>query len=67
MKVHIRHLEGLSADVDELAAEAVEDASEGAPLLGNFSTESLDEESIRTIRPTRPPPISPGLSGSTHL
>lgn len=59
MKGHLRHLEGLPADVDELAAEAVEDAAEGAPLLGNYSSESLDEESIRTVRPNRPPPIAP--------
>lgn len=31
---HIRKLEGLSPEVDELAAEAVEQYSEEAPLLG---------------------------------
>jgi len=49
MQAHIRHLHGISPDIDELAAEAVEEASEGAPLLNNFSAESLDEES--TVRP----------------
>ncbi|KAI0092617.1 Golgi apparatus membrane protein TVP38 [Irpex rosettiformis] len=55
MQSHIRHLSGISPEVDELAAEAVEDASEGAPLLSQLSSESLDEEgSISTIRPSRP-------------
>ena len=49
MQSHIRHLQGISPDIDELAAEAVEEAGEGAPLLNNYSEESLDEE--RTIRP----------------
>ncbi|TCD67687.1 Tlg2-vesicle protein [Steccherinum ochraceum] len=49
MTAHIRHLKGISPDIDELAAEAVEEADEGAPLLNNYSTESVDEE--RTIRP----------------
>ncbi|KAJ3821244.1 Golgi apparatus membrane protein TVP38 [Lentinula raphanica] len=31
---HIRKLEGVSPDVDELAAEAIEDFNEEAPLLG---------------------------------
>jgi len=30
---HIRHLEGFPAEVDELAAEAIEDYDEEAPLL----------------------------------
>lgn len=38
MQTEIRHLQGVSPDVEELAAEAieevVEDAEEGAPLLG---------------------------------
>lgn len=54
MTTHIRHLEGLSPEVDELAAEAVEDAAEGAPLLGSYSSESLDEESVSTVRPKSP-------------
>lgn len=54
MTAHIRHLEGLSPEVDELAAEAVEDAAEGAPLLGSYSSESLDEESVSTVRPKSP-------------
>ncbi|KAI0747440.1 Golgi apparatus membrane protein TVP38 [Irpex lacteus] len=60
MQSHIRHLSGISPDVDELAAEAVEDAGEGAPLLGNRSSESLDEEgSVSTIRPSRPHSTAP--------
>lgn len=38
MQTEIRHLQGVPPDVEELAAEAieevVEDAEEGAPLLG---------------------------------
>ena len=38
MQTEIRHLQGIPPDVEELAAEAieevVEDAEEGAPLLG---------------------------------
>ena len=30
---HIRHLHGLSAETDEMAAEAIEDYDEDAPLL----------------------------------
>lgn len=40
---HLRHLKGIPADIDELAAEAIEDADEGAPLLSNFSSDSIDE------------------------
>ena len=59
MKKHIRHLEGLPAEVDELAAEAVEDAAEGAPLLGNYSNDSLDDGSVSTVRPGRVRSVSP--------
>ncbi|KAI0693579.1 hypothetical protein BC835DRAFT_1067469 [Cytidiella melzeri] len=60
MQSHIRHLEGMPPDVDELAAEAVEDAEEGAPLLVSYSSESLDEEeSVSTIRPSRQRSTSP--------
>jgi anthranilate/para-aminobenzoate synthase component II len=44
---HIRHLHGLPAETDELAAEAIEEFDEDAPLLspgpgaGARSTESL--------------------------
>jgi len=34
---HVRHLEGFPADVDELAAEAIEDFDEEAPLLASHS------------------------------
>ncbi|KIY73658.1 Golgi apparatus membrane protein TVP38 [Cylindrobasidium torrendii FP15055 ss-10] len=37
---HIRELEGIPADIDELAAEAIEDFDENAPLLHR----SFDEE-----------------------
>lgn len=55
MQAHIRHIEDLPSDVDELAAEAVDEAAEGAPLLGNYSSESVqaDEESVNTVRPKR--------------
>ncbi|EKM59350.1 uncharacterized protein PHACADRAFT_249783 [Phanerochaete carnosa HHB-10118-sp] len=55
MKAHIRHLEGIPPEVDELAAEALEEASEGAPLLGNRASPSspTDEESNTTVRPGR--------------
>lgn len=58
MQSHIRHLKGLSPEVDELAAEAVEEAGEGAPLLGNLSSDSLDDEE-RTLRPLRSRSASP--------
>ena len=62
MQSHIRHLEGLPPAIDELAAEAVEEAAEGAPLLGNYSSDSLvtDEESVSTVRPHRSRSLSPG-------
>ena len=55
MQAHIRHLEDLPPDVDELAAEAVDEAAEGAPLLGNYSSDSVqaDEESVNIVRPKR--------------
>jgi hypothetical protein len=34
---HIRHLDGLPSDVDELAAEAIEDYGEAEPLLRTSS------------------------------
>ncbi|KAI0049630.1 Golgi apparatus membrane protein TVP38 [Auriscalpium vulgare] len=39
-----RHLQGVSRESDALAAEAMDDAEEGAPLLDNFSSESLHED-----------------------
>lgn len=38
----LKHLKGIPGDIEELAAEAVDDADEGAPLLNNFSSESVD-------------------------
>lgn len=42
---HIRHLHGIPPETDELAAEAIEDFDEDAPLLpsgqGARSTDSL--------------------------
>ncbi|KAA1466210.1 Golgi apparatus membrane protein TVP38 [Dentipellis sp. KUC8613] len=35
-----KELKGVSPEIDELAAEAIEDADEGAPLLDNFSSTS---------------------------
>ena len=60
MQAHIRKLDGLSPEVDELAAEAVEDAVEGAPLLGNYSAESLDDEPIQPLNRDRRS-LSPGV------
>ncbi|THH02411.1 hypothetical protein EW026_g436 [Hermanssonia centrifuga] len=51
MQAHIRKLEGIPPEIDELAAEAVEDAGEGAPLLRNYSS---DEDELPTVRPNRP-------------
>lgn len=59
MQAHIRHLDGISPEVDELAAEAVESAGEGAPLLGSYSSDSVDEESVSTVRPSRARSTSP--------
>ena len=63
MQAHIRKLngDGLTPEVDELAAEAVEDAIEGAPLLGNYSSDSVNEEDeLPTVRHDRRSP-SPGV------
>lgn len=59
MQSHIRHLEGIPPEVDELAAEAVEEAGEGAPLLGNYSSDSLAEDEERTIRAPNSRSVSP--------
>lgn len=63
MQAHIRKLDGLSPEIDELAAEAVEDAVEGAPLLGNYSTESVDDDELETRPPRRDRQrsLSPGV------
>ena len=37
---HIRTLEGVPADIDELAAEAIEDYGEHDPLLGSTSQDA---------------------------
>jgi len=42
MQKHIRQLEGLPEETDQLAASAISDIEEGAPLLGDFSSESVD-------------------------
>jgi len=42
MQKEVRRLQGLPPDVDELAAEAIEEASEGAPLLGEYPEDSSD-------------------------
>ena len=44
MQNHLRKLDGISPDIDELAVEAVEDAAEGAPLLFDASHEGVDDE-----------------------
>ncbi|KAL0570763.1 Tlg2-vesicle protein [Marasmius crinis-equi] len=40
---HIRKLSGIPRDVDELAAEAIEDFDEAAPLLGPQPVSSDDD------------------------
>lgn len=40
----LRHLKGLSPSAEEDIIGALEEADEGAPLLGNLSSESLLEE-----------------------
>jgi hypothetical protein len=40
----LRHLEGVPPSVEEDVIEALEEADEGAPLLGNHSSESLLEQ-----------------------
>lgn len=40
----LQHLKGVSPSTEEDIIEALEEADEGAPLLGNFSSESLLEE-----------------------
>lgn len=40
----LRHLKGVSPSTEEDIIEALEEADEGAPLLGNFSSESLLEQ-----------------------
>ncbi|KAJ8523462.1 hypothetical protein ONZ45_g57 [Pleurotus djamor] len=40
---HIRHLDGISPETDELAAEALEDYDEEAPLLGPQSSNDTDD------------------------
>ncbi|KAI0082592.1 Golgi apparatus membrane protein TVP38 [Panus rudis PR-1116 ss-1] len=59
MQSHIRHLKDLPPDVDELAAEAVEEAGEGAPLLSNYSSEDILDDEESTIRPARSNTASP--------
>ena len=62
MQAHIRHLDGLPPEVDELAAEAVEDAVEGAPLLSNYSSDSVvEEDEIHSIHRDRQGSLSPGV------
>lgn len=43
MQKQIRDLRESPALADELAADALEDAEEGAPLLRDFSSESVNE------------------------
>lgn len=38
---HIRHLEGIPPEVDELAAEAIEEFGEEEPLLRSSSPDSV--------------------------
>jgi hypothetical protein len=42
MQKHIRQLEGFTEETDTLAADAIGDVEEGAPLLRDFSDDSVD-------------------------
>ncbi|KAJ3528280.1 hypothetical protein NM688_g8019 [Phlebia brevispora] len=59
MQAHLRKLDGISPEVDELAAEAVEEAIEGAPLLRDYEDE--DEERPGAIRLDRSRSRSPAV------
>jgi hypothetical protein len=52
MQKQIRLLEGFSEETDRLAADAIEDIEEGAPLLRDFSNESVDK--VPTARSSGP-------------
>lgn len=44
MQKHIRELDDMPEETDRLAADAIEDIEEGAPLLRDFSSsESVDK------------------------
>jgi hypothetical protein len=43
MQKHIRQLEEFPEETDRLAADAIEDVEEGAPLLRNFSDDSVGD------------------------
>jgi len=47
----LHHLKGVSPSAEEDIIEALEEADEGAPLLGNLSSESLLEEGNRQQSP----------------
>ncbi|KAI0921307.1 Tlg2-vesicle protein [Taiwanofungus camphoratus] len=44
MQAEIRRLQGVSPEIDELAVEAIEEAEEGAPLLGNSHPSAASED-----------------------
>ena len=52
MQKQIRQLEGFPEETDRLAADAIEDIEEGAPLLRDFSDESVNK--VPTTRPPSP-------------
>lgn len=44
MQRHIRQLEDLPEETNRRAANTIDNIEEGAPLLRDFSTESVDNE-----------------------
>jgi hypothetical protein len=50
MQKHIRQLEEFPEETDRLAADAIEDVEEGAPLLRNFSDESVGDMQTERAR-----------------
>jgi hypothetical protein len=55
MQKHIRQLEEFPEETDRLAADAIEDVEEGAPLLRNFSDGSVDGMQTEQARSPQSP------------
>jgi hypothetical protein len=55
MQKHIRQLEEFPEETDRLAADAIEDVEEGAPLLRNFSDGSVGDMQTERARSPQSP------------
>ncbi|KIM90690.1 hypothetical protein PILCRDRAFT_94434 [Piloderma croceum F 1598] len=53
MQKHIRQLEEFPEETDRLAADVIEDVEEGAPLLRDFSDDSVDDMETERARSPR--------------